>query len=198
MTPKPLVSPLAWAAALAVLLTAACAPAPAPEPAPQNPQTAATLVPGAPTPTALSRATLPPEWTLTPETTPTHTPDPFAPVVVPPTPDMVETLFAQIAGNVPPECNTFGEDPVRSPLEVRVSTDTTFYWTPLAGAAFYEFRLLRTTDSAILFSQVTEETQATAPGILITYDVPYRWQVRPFDAQGRQLCPAAGNFLFVN
>ncbi len=80
------------AACALLLLSAACRPQPAPAPTATQPTSALTA---APSPSAVSYPTLPPEWTATLTPTPTLTP-------LPPTPTRTPTVVPTLAFTVTP------------------------------------------------------------------------------------------------
>lgn len=172
------------AACLSALI-AGCAGQPAPPTAPP-PTIIITATPAteAPTPTPLSRATLPPTWT--PAGTETNTPEPT------PTIDIRETLVNITP--TPPACFTFGEDTERSSTLFTPGDSVSVFWVVMPDAVEYEVRLYDQ-DNNLLAAGVTSADEFRFDGVLFEFERSYYWTVRPFDDEGNQLCPITGGLL---
>lgn len=151
---------------------------------PTAPQVTEVPVTDAPTPTPLSRATLPPTWT--PFVAETATPD------ATPTIDIRETLV-----NLTPTleaCFSFGEDTERTQMLFTPGDSVSIYWTLLPEAVEYEVRLFDESNN-VLAEGITISTEFRFEGTLFEFERSYYWTVRPFDDLGNQLCPVTGGLL---
>lgn len=186
------------AALLALLFTlGACGgspPDPTAQPTSAPNQSAPTAVPDrptdAPTPTQLSRVTLPPEWTLTPSVTPLHSPTPTAGTIIP-TFDMINAIL--LTSPTLEGCTNFtisAESAVTFPRE----SGGRVHWTNVPGAAAYRVNLFNDRNETIYTVIVGETTTDFGP-TLFAMQQRYFWEVRPFDSQGNQMCSAIGSMI---
>lgn len=168
-----------------------------PEPTAQPtsaPQSAPSAVPerptDAPTPTPLSRATLPPEWTPTPSVTPLVSPTPTTGTLIA-TFDMINALL-----------HTSPMSEVCANFQITGESDVTFprnsgarvHWTQVPGAAAYRINLFND-EMDTIYTVIVGETTTDFGPTLFAIEQRYFWEVRPFDAQGNQICAAVGSMV---
>lgn len=181
-----------------LLVLGACGGAPA-EPTTQPTSVPEQSVPSAtserptnePTPTELSRATLPPEWTPTPSVTPLQSPVPTLDGTPMPTFDMINAVL--LTSPTQEACASF---------QISAESQVTFprvegahvYWSDVPGAAAYRVNLF-SDKSDTLFTVIVGETTTHLGPTLFAVQQRYFWEVRPFDAQGNQMCPAIGSMV---
>ena len=145
----------------------------------ETPDVTATL-----TATPISRSTLPPTWTFTPDVTDTpiateieivDTPTPL------PTPDAVALA-----------CESFQADPERSTKEFIIGESPVAAWTAVDGAVLYHVFLFDFNGRTIKDQIYTEETSWTFDPNSFELGQNYVWAVWPLDSIGDQMCYERG------
>jgi hypothetical protein len=163
-----------------VMLTiAACVPRVAP---PTQAVILVTATPGptvtlAPSPTPLTRRTLPPTWT---------------PSVFTATPDLV--ALPREATNVPEVCSEFSLDFNQNLPSFTLGFEPIIYWFRALGAPLYRVRLYDPS-GALIFADDTASDSYTFGADLFTLTETYAWEVIPMDEARNQLCQAIGSIL---
>ncbi|MBL8134348.1 MAG: hypothetical protein JNL42_20975 [Anaerolineae bacterium] len=183
---------------LMLVLSACGTPPPATQPptapAVENAQPTHTPVPHTPEPslTAVIRATLPPEWTLTPSATPPESPTPQPQGTPVPTFDMVNAVL--LTSPTREACAAFGIQYDQTALTFNRRENARVAWTAVSNAAAYRVSLYDEARSTI-FATIVGETTTDFGNALFVGQARYFWEVRPFDGAGVQLCAAIGGML---
>ncbi len=163
-----------------VLMVAACAPqvpmATAPPIIFVSATPRATNVP-APSPTPLTRRTLPPSWT---PSIPTATLDLIA--------------LPREATNVPERCDAFTPDFDRNRPTFNFGFAPEIYWRLVSTASLYRVRLYNPRGE-VVFGDDTPNDVYVFPPELFSEIEPYGWEVIPLDTERNQLCQPIGSIL---
>lgn len=184
---------------LAILLAACGAPQPtaAPSETPMPPPQVATDLPeqptSAPTATPLERATLPPEWTLTPSATSLEGSASVQPQgTAVPTFDMINAVL--LTSPTLEVCSDFTILYDQTETTFNRSNNAHVAWTPVRDALAYRITLYNEARDTV-FSVIVGETFTDFGSNLFAFQQRYFWEVRPFDRNGVQLCAAIGAIL---
>jgi hypothetical protein len=154
------------------------------------------------TPTATFTITDIPTWTLTPRPSATITPT----TTLSPTPTITDTPAPTItlrpSNTRDVTCDTFSPGDERNVRQYNFNSGEplTVYWTAAGNAAFYRVFLFGPSGSEIWAVDTIDApgaTQTDLPANVFEQTGTYAWEVRAFNEQNEQICPATGIDLRV-